>query len=323
MAAAPAFYRDTFMKRALLVGINRYENFPELGGAENDVLALRPLLSRDDDDRPNFDCEVATGKVTRDELLGSLDALLGGGADVAFFYFAGHGDGTGSDVTLVTWDGTMLTPGVAFSDVLTKIARSQVSEVVVMLDCCFSGAAGGIPQLGVAGSALRDGVTVLAATRSDQIAGEANARGYFSSHVEDAFAGGAADVLGRVTVAGLYQYLDESFGAWSQRPTFKTNVNRLHALRTCAPRVPLEELRRLPELFPEPDAVLALDPSYDPELEPEHEEHERVFRVLQRYRDAWLLRPEGAPTLFHAAQQSAGCVLTPLGRRYRAMAPRI
>jgi hypothetical protein len=320
---APVLFRESYVKRALLVGIDQYKIFPQLAGAENDVLALRPLLSHDADNRPNFDCEVLTGQVTRDKLLDQLDALLGGGADVSLLYFAGHGDGSGNDVTLVTWDGTALTPGVAFSDVLTKIARSKVPEVIVMLDCCFSGAAGGIPQLGMAGSALRDGVTLLAATRSDQYSEEADARGNFSSQVEDAFAGGAADVLGRVTVAGLYAYLDESFGAWSQRPTFKANVNRLHTLRTCPPTVPLEDLRRLPLNFPKPDTVFGLDPSYDPDLEPHDLEHEAVFVTLRHYRDAGLLEIVDAPHLFGAARDSGGCRLTPLGRRYRAMAPRI
>jgi hypothetical protein len=315
--------REAAMKRALLVGVDEYVNFPPLHGAVNDVEALAPLVSRNDDGSPNFHCRrrtTAAGGVPRDQLLDDLDVLLGGGADLALFYFAGHGTGSGTDVTLVTQDGTRATPGVAFSQVLTKVAESSVREVILILDCCFSGGAGGIPQLGVSGSALRDGVTVLAASRSDQPSAEADGRGRFSSYLEGALLGGAADVLGRVTVAGLYSYLDESFGAWGQRPVFKANVDRLHDLRVCAAAVPLPDLRRIAEFFSSPDAVLALDPSYEPTAEPRDEAHELVFGILQRYRAAGLLEPIDAEHMYDAATRSTGCRLTALGRRYRHMA---
>jgi Caspase domain len=311
------------MKRALLVGVDRHDNFTDLGGCVNDVNALEPLLGRNDDDTPNFDCQKRItngGRVTRDRLLADLDALLGGGADVALLYFAGHGAGTGNDVALATEDGTGGTPGVAFSEVLTKVAESSVGEIIIILDCCFSGAAGGIPQLGVAATTLRTGVSILAASRGDQPSAETlTGRGVFSTFLEGALAGGAADVLGRVTVAGLYSYLDESFGAWDQRPAFKANVERLHELRRCAPAVPLDELRRIDEFFPNADHVFALDPSYEPDAEPKNPEHEAVFNILQKYRAAKLLEPVDAEHMYFAAMQSTGCRLTPLGRHYQHM----
>jgi hypothetical protein len=139
------------MKRALLVGIDEYDRFAALDGCVNDVDALEPLLRRNDDDSPNFDRQKrtsVTGGVTRDALLDDLDALLGGGADVALLYFAGHGAGSDTDVALVTRDATPATPGIAFSEVLAKVAHSSVRELVVILDCCFSGAAGGISSAG-------------------------------------------------------------------------------------------------------------------------------------------------------------------------------
>lgn len=311
------------MKRALLVGVDRYSNFNDLGGCVNDVTALEPLLSRNDDDTPNFECVTRTtgGNVHRDALLGDLDALLAGGADVALLYFAGHGSGSGNDVVLVTEDGTNLTPGVAFSEVLAKVSDSNVGEVIVILDCCFAGAAGGIPQLGISATALREGVSILAASRGDQTSAETlTGRGLFSTFLEGALAGGAADVLGRVTVAGLYAYLDESFGAWDQRPAFKANVDRLHELRRCEPAVPLEQLRRISEFFPDPDLEFPLDPSYEPDADPEDPEHEGVFDILQKYRAAKLLEPVGAAHMYFAAMQSTGCRLTPLGKHYQHMA---
>src|SRR4051794_30342307 len=125
------------MKRALLVGIDQYNNFNDLSGCVNDVIAVEPLLRRNDDDSPNFDCVVrssATGDVTRDELLSDLDSLLAAGADVAVLYFAGHGHGSDADVALVTADGTGQTPGIAFSELLAKIQNSVVREIIIILD---------------------------------------------------------------------------------------------------------------------------------------------------------------------------------------------
>ena len=307
------------MKRALLVGIDEYDRFSGLEGCVNDVNALEPLLKRNEDASPNFDCQKrtsVTGGVTRDALLGDLYALFGGGADVALFYFAGHGSGAGTDVALVTEDGTPATPGIAFSEVLVKVAESSIREVIVILDCCFSGAAGGIPQLASSATTLRDGVSILAASRGDQPAAEASSQGVFSSHLSGGLEGGAADVLGKVTIAGLYSYLDESFGAWEQRPAFKANVDRLHELRSCTPAVPLTELRLICELFPAPDHVFALDPSYEPDAEPSDPEHERIFATLQKYRAAKLLQPVDAEHMYFAAMESKACRLTLLGRHY-------
>jgi hypothetical protein len=306
------------MKRALLVGIDDYDRFGPLSGCVNDVDALEALLSRNDDDSPNFDCQKrtsATGGVTRDALLGDLGALLDGAADVALLYFAGHGAGSGAEMALAMRDGTPATPGIAFSEVLARVAQSSVREVVLILDCCFSGAAGAIPQLAGSAAVLREGVSILAASRGDQAASETD-RGLFSSFLGGALEGGAADVVGKVTIAGLYSYLDESFGAWAQRPAFKANVDHLHELRRCAPDVPLTELRQICELFPVAEHVFALDPSYEPDAEPRHPEHERTFSVLQRYRAAKLLRPVDADHMYFAAMERKACRLTPLGRHY-------
>jgi len=306
------------MKRALLVGIDEYDRFAGLDGCVNDVDALEPLLRRNDDDSPNFDCQKrtsVTGGVTRDSLLDDLDALFGGGADVVLLYFAGHGAGSGTDVALVTRDATPATPGIAFSEVLAKVAHSSVRELVVILDCCFSGAAGGIPQLASSATTLKDGVSILAASRGDQVAAETG-RGVFSRFLAGALEGGAADALGKVTIAGLYAYLDECFGAWDQRPAFKANVDRLHELRRCTPAVPLSELRKICELFPVADHHLPLDPSYEPDAEPSDPEHERAFATLQKYRAAKLVEPVGAEHMYFAAMESKACRLTLLGRHY-------
>jgi hypothetical protein len=310
------------MKRALLVGIDHYDNFPNLGGCANDAAALHPLLARNEDDSPNLDCRVVTARdidnrVTRDELLGLVDELLSPGSDFALLYFAGHGAPMNGDVALATSDGTDATPGVSFSEIVDRIGRSSVSEVVVILDCCFSGGATTIGALGNQLANLRKGLSVLTASRDDQVSMEtADGRGQFSTYLEGALDAGAADVLGHVNISGLYAYLSESFGAWEQRPTFKANIDRLHDIRMCEPRVPLPTLRKLNEWFPAPAYDFPLDPSYEPTEEPANPDNEAVFSGLQKYRACRLIEPVGEDHLYYAAMNSASCRLTALGKHY-------
>lgn len=313
------------MKRALLIGINHYEqDFPPLTGCVNDVEALFPLLARNEDGSPNFDCRALASsdrKVTRKEMLSAIDALLAPGADMALFYFAGHGRADHSDVVLVAQDGDVSDSGVAASELFNKIARSQVGEVTVLLDCCFAGAAGGVPHILGEGSALRKGTCLVTASRGDQPAAEtSHGQSAFSLHLCEALDGGAADVLGTVSQVSVFAYLSQSFGPWEQRPMFKANLDRLTALRICTPAVPVHELRRLPELFPHPDTVYDLDPSYEAAVEPRHPEHEAIFAILKRCSAARLVAPVGAEHMYFATMQNGGCRLTPLGRHYWRMA---
>ena len=269
---------------------------------------------------------VGSGDVGRDDLLEALDRLFAPGVHMSLLYFAGHGAQVagGADVTLMTSDGTPQTPGVRFNEVLERINNCD-QEVAVILDCCFSGGAGGVPAAMTSGAVLRQGVSMLTASRADQTSVETPAgRGQFSAYLEGALDGGAADVLGHLTLAGLYSYLSEAFGTWDQRPMFKANVDHLQDIRRCDPAVPLATLRQLSTWFPMPDHIFALDPTYEPDkresgLEP-HPEHEAVFKQLQKCVSAKLVEPLGADHMYFAAMQNESCRLTPLGKHYRHLA---
>lgn len=308
-------------RRALLVGNDSYSSFRPLGGCVSDAKALAPLLSRHEGGDPNFSCASAYD-VGLDELKRRVQALLAPGADVALFYFAGHGADLDGDVSLCASDGTPTTPGLPMSELLTLVHRSPISDVIILLDCCFSGDAGGIPQFGSGSALLRSGISILGSSRGDQPSAEINGRGLFTSLLEAALEGGAADVLGKVTVASVYAYLTELFGPWQQRPTFKANVDRPHELRLCRPAVPTDVLRQLYRLFPAFDYEFPLDPSYEPDAEPHNELHEADFGILQQCRAANLVEPVGEQHLYYAAMSNKSCVLTPLGRHYWRMADR-
>ena len=318
--------RSLMKRRALLVGIDVYDHKSRLGGCVNDVAALTPLLATHEEGASNFKVTSLTSRDTRIDkscLMRHARSLLESDADVAVLYFAGHGASRSGDVVLCTQDGDDYDEGVAFSALLGLINGSRVAEVVVILDCCFSGGAGGNPVIGGDLSYVRPGVAVLSASRADQVAMEmpTTGQGSFSYFLCAALDGGAADVLGNVGVIGAYAFLRESFGGGEQSPTFKCNVANLHQLRRCKPTVSLEEMKLLSTLFgPEPDFLYALDRSYEPTEEPRHAENEATFAILQRYRAAKLVEPVGVDHMYDAAMRSLHCQLTPLGRHYRYLA---
>lgn len=312
------------MKRALLVGIDRYVRCDDLEGCENDVAALCPLLARNEDGSVNFTCVVLDTSdgslVTRDELVENVRLLLSPGADVALLYFAGHGSG-GGDVSLMTSDATNGTRGMPMSEVLALVRGSPVPEINIVLDCCFSGGAGEVPQTGGDTASIKAGLSILTASRADQTAAEtSDGRGLFSALFCAALEGGAADVRGNIGLAGIWAYLTESFGAWQQRPTLKANIERAHVLRTCHPAVSDETLRQLAGWFPTPGHEFPLDPSYEYTTELGNAKNENVFKQLQRCSYVKLVEPVDEEYMYFAAVNSKACRLTALGRHYRRLA---
>lgn len=313
------------MKRALLVGIDSYDQVNDLEGCVNDVRALSPLFHRNDDESPNFETVTLTagadgGYVSRDNLVEAIGHLLSNPADQAVFYFAGHGAESNQDVTLMTSDATEHTPGLGFAEIMSRIEQSPVQQIVVILDCCFSGGAGRVPLVG-GGATIRPGLSVLTSSRVTETSAETeDGRGQFSTYLEGALEGGAAEITGEVTVAGAYAYLSEAFGAWEQRPTFKANLDSLKPLRRCTPPVSAATLRELSTWFPDPFGEYALDPSYEYTEEPRNETNETIFKQLQKCAHVKLVEPVGAEHMYWAAMNNTACRLTPLGRRYHRLA---
>ena len=311
------------MRRALLVGIDEYPGAP-LRGCVNDATSLSEVLSKNEDGSPNFDCKLITAPpitVSRAFLKESVAKLFEHEADVALFYFSGHGTENNLGGFLVTPDAKLYDEGVSMHDVLNMAnSARKIREVVILLDCCHSGALGQLPAIANDVAVLREGVSILAASRADQVSVEIHGGGLFTGLVKDALNGGASDVLGKISIASVYAYVDQALGSWNQRPLFKSHVSKLISLRTSKPSVPLDILRLLPKYFAAPRSELQLDPSYEPDAEPTHPEHEEIFGQLQKFRAARLLVPVGEEHLYYAAMNKRSCRLTPLGQFYWQLA---
>jgi len=311
------------IRRALIVGIDDYLQAP-LRGCVNDALAITEALTRNHDGSPNFACRTLAAppdRITKANLKEKIEELFSHPADVALLYFSGHGIVSNLGGYLVTPDARKHDEGVAMQDVLTLAINSRIYEIVIILDCCDSGAFGSIPMLNSinAHAFLREGISVLTASRSGQPSIESGGNGVFTALICDALKGGAADIVGNVTVASVYAFVDQLLGAWDQRPLFKSFVSKLSPLRTCRPDVELPVLRMLPLYFPECDYEYALDPSFEIDKTtslPRNAQNEAIFRHFQAYRNARLLVPVGEKHLYYAAMHSRSCKLTSLGRFY-------
>lgn len=306
------------MRRALIIGIDDYPNC-SLQGCVNDAQKLKEVLSRHHDDRVNFHCELIISppqSVSRPLLRQKISELFQHPADVAFLHFSGHGTINGLGGYLVTPDYCDYDVGIPMTEVLALANQSPVNDVFVTLDCCHSGAFGVLPVVSDDKIILADGVSVITATRSGQEALEEGGGGVFTSLLIEALEGGAAGLLGEVSAASIYAYIDNAMGAWDQRPMFKANVSRFIRLREAVPRLAVTLVQKLTKYFPLPAEPLSLSLEYEPEVEPHDEEKEKVFRDLQRFRDAGLVEPIGAEHMYYAAMQSKACGLTTLGKYY-------
>jgi hypothetical protein len=317
------------MKKALVVGINFYEHGGALFGCVDDAYAVKTVLERNADGSVNFNCRLltATGpteRVNRAELKDAIEDLFKTD-DTALFYFAGHGHIEIVGGYILASDARRGDEGVALGEILTFANNSSARSKIIILDSCHSGIAGNAPQSdGV--SALSEGLTILTASTKDQYATETDGRGVFTSLLVDALGGSAANLTGDITPGSVYAHIDQSLGAWEQRPVFKTNVKSFVSLRQVAPPISLGDLQRLVEFFPNPGDEFRLDPSYEPEMKgrdpgmPDPDpDHTLIFAILQKYNRLNLLVPVGAPHMWNAAMQSKSCKLTALGEHYRRL----
>jgi hypothetical protein len=311
------------MRRALLVGINHYESAP-LTGCIDDARAMERLLRRHDDGRVNFDTQLLTSDrdaVTRARLRESVENLFADPADVALLYFSGHGTENDLGGYLVTSDATRYDEGVSLGDVLALANRAtHITEVAIIIDSCHSGWLGAIPAIDNIHASLREGLSILTASRSSQSALERGQSGVFTELVCAALDGGAADILGNVSVASAYAYVDQAFGAWDQRPLFKSHVSRMLSLRNAHPAIDVAIVRRLPEWFADADAEYPLSPRHEHTAEPRDAAAENTFRCLQRCNRVKLVEPIGEEDMYFAAVNGTGCRLTALGRFYWRLA---
>lgn len=319
------------MKIALIIGINHYPYGGDLNGCVNDAYSVKGILERNFDGSVNFECKILTASnakeaLDRGEILDAISQLFSTQAEVALLYFAGHGHIEITGGYILGSDAKRGNDGVALNDILVLANQAKSTNKVIILDSCHSGIAGNAPN--IKDSALiSEGITILTASTADQYASEKNDSGVFTTLLVDALSGSAANILGDVTPGSVYAHIDQSLGAWEQRPIFKTNVRNFIPLRKAAPSIELDDLRLIKDLFPTAGFEFQLDPTFEPEMKGRDEgmpnpimDNTMVFAILQKYNRLNLLKPVNADHMWNAAMESKTCKLTALGEHYRKLA---
>ena len=324
------------MRKALIVGIDHYVHFNPLSGCVNDAHSVKSILERHADGTVNFATPrllIGPGPaniIRRGELKDAVRELFAESPEISLLYFAGHGYIEDTGGFLCAGDCKSGDDGFPIAELMTIAGSSHARNKVIILDSCHGGIAGDRPT--AKGFAeIHEGMTILTASTAEQYAMEVpgGGSGVFTTLLVDALDGAAANLVGDVTPGSVYAHIDQSLGPWAQRPVFKTNVKSFVSLRKAAPSIPLVELQALATHFPNAGYEFRLDPAYEPERSEEQRNDPTipapeplktaVFAVLQNYVKVNLVRPVGAPHMWHAAMQSKSCELTVLGEHYRGL----
>ncbi|WP_394866493.1 caspase family protein [Paraclostridium bifermentans] len=315
------------MKKALIIGLDNYPN-ARLKGCINDAKNISSELARNNDSSPNFECKLITDEknsISKGVLRNEIESLFEGHCDTALLYFSGHGLIKSTGGYIVTPDWCNGDEGISMDSILILANNSHAKNKVIILDCCHSGSFGS-PALNQKNiTQIADGVTILTASRKTELAIECNGGGVFTSLLIEGLKGAATDLMGNVTLANLYSYIDSALGAWSQRPIFKTNTSTFSPIKKVNPLVDINLLRKICYYFENYTDEYNLNPSYeDTYYKKESKEYDpeniKKFKELQKLQSVGLVVPCNCDFMYFAAIESKSCKLTSLGHRYWRLA---
>lgn len=189
------------MKHVLLsVGCNSYDHVDDLGGAENDAVAIFESLT----DSLYGDCSALESILIRSPNFQEMrEAVIEmasriGRDDVLTFFFAGHGIVRNNTFYMCPSDTHPDRVGAtayALNSFLAAVQEASPRHANILIDACSSGGVAGdfkraLSQEGV-GDTGTIGISLLAACARNQAAYEENERGVFTSQVLDCITGSA------------------------------------------------------------------------------------------------------------------------------------
>lgn len=280
-------------RKALVVGINHYDHYPPLTGCIKDAKRIGELLKwhgLTGDAQPNFHTRLLLSgdypdkKITRTRLRKEVEAFFDfeqGKADVALFYFSGHGYENSLGGYLVTQDARAYEEGFSVNDLLILANNSGIGEIVILLDCCHAGNAGDFPMLRNGVTILRKGLTIMTSSQSDKEALELEGiGGVFTDVLVKGLQGLSADLLGNVKLHTLFDQAHHMLSFYNQIPTLKCNTENSLVLRLTPPKIRREDLRLLTQFFLNVRHVFRIERMHlgeDETNDEEVKEHLRLF----------------------------------------------
>jgi uncharacterized caspase-like protein len=171
---------------AFLWGNRTYHSLTSLDAPPDDIARMRSLLESEADElRPCLDEPLDSCRQKIDDLF-----AMARGATVVF-YFSGHGVSVDEELRLTvpeTDPARLIETTLAIAELRNFFLEHHVGHLVLILDCCHSGA--GADDFGVAVRSLarlkglfapdRENVTILAACSADESAWEVDGKGIFT-----------------------------------------------------------------------------------------------------------------------------------------------
>lgn len=220
-------------KLGIVIGTNEYSDskIPNLRFAEKDAKDIKDLLYSN---ICGFDKVEESINETRTQTFCKIDQLLKKteNKDLLLIYFSGHGEPDPQHDLCLLFNNTrldsLLPTSLNYSMIRKSIDASRCKTVIVILDCCYSGAAG------IKGNNLKEilarssgsGTVILSSSSEFDIAKEDEQleHGVFTHYLIEGLKNGAVsgDENGDIALVDLYTYAHEkTIARCSQTPYLK------------------------------------------------------------------------------------------------------
>jgi len=210
-------------RSAILIGSSQFDREPlkakPLQCPERDVDGMHTLLSAEEFGA--FDETFVFKNVHHQVALDQIDEVLSTAArdDQVLIYFSGHGKTDLPGRLYLTTANTdtrrLVTTSIPIETLRTMIELSACKKIILILDCCFGGAAGKSFVKGSVDEKLKElargyGVYILTASTAAQTAQDGEGDGYslLTKHIITGIKdGAAASDDGLISMDGLYRYV--------------------------------------------------------------------------------------------------------------------
>ncbi|MFE9908179.1 caspase, EACC1-associated type [Streptomyces clavifer] len=203
--------------RVVLIGVDEYQHFPPLPTVRNNLTELAKLFrSPLGGSLPDGHCTTVLNPTDIDSMLDPVHRAASAASDTLVVYFAGHGmplsDGSLRLAVRNSERGRKQYASVAFDDLRAEVLDSMAANKVVILDCCYSGAAleGFMGSAGeVADETIIEGTYVMtasAATRAAMAPPDAQLTA-FTGELVKAIANGIPEMPDPLDMSSLYKYV--------------------------------------------------------------------------------------------------------------------
>ena len=317
----------TYMsRRALIIGISKYssQQIPNLDSCYNDAQEVDRVLkhhSNTENQEKNFTTEVITSDNQTNTIFlkDRIEEHFKHSRSISLLYISSHGYIENTGGYIVTTECDRGDQGISMNDILLMVNQSPAMTKIIILDCCHSGGFGRNP-LNNGLSSISEGVTIISASAKNQYSLANSASGVFTRLLVHALEGGAANILGEISVGHIYGYIDKAMGEEGQRPMFLSNVRRYEILRKVSSQLQVRDLREITRLFKEnPEVTFDLNETYEPTSPKAIKEHVQDFTLLQKFNRVNLVVPIDTEHMYYAAIEEKGCKLTSLGKSYWVM----